>query len=247
MALRRFRRQPDHALPEDHGTAMMFLDESGTIAHDQFFAVGCLKLPEPAVLVRKIQKLRDRRRFYNEFHFANLKPNAVSMYEDVVDIVASVPDATFSCFVADRSVADPIQRFGTPWTAYRKLATQLLLGSISFGEVVAVLADNYSAPDHVHFEQEVRVEVNQRLGRCAVISVCRLDSQAADPLQVVDLLTSGVAFEFRQQIGKGSPNSPKGRIAAYLRNAFGVQSFLNGHRDARLNVALYEDNSTAQA
>ena len=47
------------------------------------------------------------------------------------------------------------------------------------------------------FETDVRESVNSRLGRLAVTSVCRLHSRAAVPLQLVDMLTAAVAFEFR--------------------------------------------------
>jgi hypothetical protein len=156
----------------------------------------------------------------------------------VVDLIAK-SDAEFSCFVADRRSADAVARFGSSWRAYEKLATQLLIGNIKPGELVTVLADNYSAPDEVVFEQDVKREVNRRLGRLAVTSVCRLDSKAADPLQLVDLLTSGVTFEFRQAAGLAGRRSPKARLAKHVRTAYNADSFLKGCRRRRMNVQLY--------
>jgi hypothetical protein len=63
-----------------------------------------------------------------------------------VETVAGYSGATFSCFVTDRLHADPVERFGSHWKAYERMAQQLLIGSISPGEIVAVLADNYSTP-----------------------------------------------------------------------------------------------------
>jgi hypothetical protein len=236
----RNRRRPRHTLARDHPTAVAFLDESGAISHDRFFSVGCLKLSEPSVLLRQIQKLRDRHHWYREIHFVDLTARALPFYEKVVQIVAD-SDAEYSCFVADRQMADPVERFESPWKAYEKLATQLLIGSIHPREVVTVLADNYSTPDDVVFEQDVRAEVNRRLDRLAVASVCRLDSGAADPLQLVDLLTSAVTFEFRQSAGLAGRRSPKAQLAAKLREAYGVDSFLNAHRGTRINVQLYRN------
>lgn len=230
---------PTVSLAAETPTAMMFLDETGAIAQDRFFAVGCLKLPEPSLLLRALQTLRDRHHWYNEIHWVQLTGNALSFYKQVVDVVAATHTASFACFVADRTVADPLTRFRTPWKAYEKLATQLILGNISPGEIVAVLADNYSTPHDVNFETEVKLEVNRRLGRLGVVGVCRLDSRAADCLQIVDLLTAAVAFEFRQNAGLASENSPKAELAEYIRQAFGVRTFLGGFRDVRLNVALY--------
>jgi hypothetical protein len=200
--------------------------------------VGCLKLSEPSVLLRRTQKLRDRHHWYQEIHFADLTAGALPFYEEVVEIVAA-SDGEFSCFVTDRDVADPVARFGSHWRAYEKLAIQLLIGSIAPREIVTVLADNYSTPDKVVFEQDVRAEVNRRMGRLAIASVCRLDSGAADPLQIVDLLTSAVTFEFRQSGGLAGFKSPKARLAAKVRAAYGATSFLDGHDGDGINVKLH--------
>jgi hypothetical protein len=160
------RTQAKDELPEAHPTAMAFLDEAGFIARDRFFAVGCLKLLEPSVLLRKVRKLRDRTQKYHEIHFKDLTKDSLPFYRSVVDLVAA-SDGYFSCFVADRDQNDPVARFGSHWLAYEKLAKQLLLGTIRPRELLVVLADNYSTPDHVVFEQDVRAAVNKQLGRLA--------------------------------------------------------------------------------
>jgi hypothetical protein len=236
--MRRLRRRE---LPVDHPTALAFLDESGSIAQDRFFAVGCLKLEEPSRVLRAVQKLRDQAHRYHEIHFNAVTRKAVPFYERVVDLIANQAGSFFSCFVADRQVADPVVRFKTPWRAYEKLATQLLLGSIRPWEIVTVIADNYSTPPGVDFERDVKLAVNKRLGRLAVACVCRLDSKAADPLQLVDLLTSAVAFEFREAAGLASARSPKARVAGHLRARYGIQTALHGCRVSNLNVAIYQE------
>ncbi len=239
MAPRRDRTR--RALAIDHPTSVAFLDESGSIAQDRIFAVGCLKLENPSVLLRALQRLRDRRQWYAEIHFQQVKDRAIPIYQEIIELIAATSGATFSCFVADRHVADPVQRFGSPWRAYEKLATQLLLGSIAREELVTVLADDYSTPPGVQFEVDVREEVNRRLGRLGVVSICRLSSHAADGLQLVDLLTSAVCFEYRQSVGLAATQNPKAELAHFVRQTFAVDSFLNGHRDQRLNVAQYAD------
>src|SRR6266851_5138687 len=95
----RVRRTPSavRQAAEDHPTAVAFLDESGAIAQDRHFAVGCLKAADPDILLRAVAKLRDRRRWYGEIHFTDLKPRSLRLYEEVVDVLQSV-DVTFSCF-----------------------------------------------------------------------------------------------------------------------------------------------------
>jgi hypothetical protein len=231
-------------LPVRHPTAVAFLDESGSISDDRFFAVGCLKIADASVLLRAIQKLRDTEHWYDEIHWVDLTKDALPTYRRIIDIVAA-SRARFSCFVADRQQADAVARFGSPWQAYEKLAAQLLIASISPRELVTVLADNYSTPDRVHFEQDVRRAVNRRFERLAVTSACRLDSKACDALQLVDLLTSGVTFEFRQAAGLAGKQSPKARLARYLRHAYGGGSFLQGHRASKMNVAIYTGEKTS--
>ncbi len=218
---------------------MVFLDESGSISHDRFFAVGCLKLSEPSVLLREIEKVRDRFHWYQEIHWVDLTKGSLPFYREIAKTIAA-SDAHFSCFVADRDDADPVARFSSPWLAYEKLASQLLLGSIRPEEIVTVVADKYSAPDHIVFEQDVRAEVNRRLERLAVVSVCRLDSKAADPLQLVDLLTGAITFEFRQDVGLAGAKTPKALLASEIRQLYGIPTCLGGCVvDGKLNVALY--------
>ncbi len=231
-------------LPRSAETSIAFLDESGAISQDRFFAVGCLKLAEPHILLRAVQKLRDKHHWYEEIHWVDATQGSLPFYSKVINAIAA-SDAEFSCFVADRDHADAVQRFGSPWRAYEKLATQLLIGTISPNELVTVLADNYSTPDHVIFEQEVKREVNRRLKRLAITTVCRLDSKAADPLQLVDLMTAAVTFEFRQAAGLAGRRSPKALLAKHLRDAFGVETFLTGCRRKRVNVKIYRRSSAS--
>jgi len=190
--------------------------------------------PAPDVTWSPKQRIQDQ-----EFHWVDLTKGTEKLYRGLVEEVCKCPDLSFSCFVADREQADPVERYSSPWEAYTRLAAQLLIGSIRRGEIVFVLADAYSSPHDVTIEIDVRDIVNKRLGRMAVPSVCRLDSRAADPLQVVDLLTSAVAFEFRQSLGLAGTSSPKARLCAHVKSCFGVDSFLKSPRTAKLNVAKY--------
>lgn len=230
-------------LPPDHPTAVAFFDESGAIASDRVFAVGCLKLSDPSALLRPLQKLRDRHHWYKEIHWVDLTAGVLPLYRQLVSLVVNCDCASFSCFIADRQTADPVARFGTAWKAYEKLASQLLIGSIRRGELVTVLADDYSTPDDVFFERDVKEAVNGRLGRLAVTSVCRLNSESADGLQVVDMLTAAFAFEFRQHLGVAGKRTPKARLAAHVRKEYRVQSALQGVTRRRLRVAVYRSGT----
>ena len=94
------RKQAATKLPGTHPTAVAFLDESGSIASDRFFAVGCLKIAEPHLLTRSVQLFRDQNHWYKEFRFTDATKGTIGIYKGLAAVAASNP-LTFSCFVAD--------------------------------------------------------------------------------------------------------------------------------------------------
>jgi len=228
-------------LRREHPCATAFLDETGAIASDQIFAVGLLKLTEASRMLRAIQKWRDRHHWYKEIKFSHVTAGTLSLYKEVAELCLTASEPDFFCFVADRSKDDPIARFGTHWDAYGKLAEQLVVAVIRPPELVALMADNYSTPDHILFEENLRSNVNRRLRRLALVSVCRLDSGSSDGLQVVDLLTSATAYEFRQHAGLAGSGGPKDELAKFIRNGMGTESVLKGYRCAKYSIAIYRE------
>lgn len=234
-------KAPPPKLRRDHPCAAAFLDETGVISKDRFFGVGVMKSSEPSRLLRAVRKFRDQRHWYGEIKFSDLKPRALDLYKDFVDMCLDPAHGVhYFCFIADRSVADPVARFGTQWDAYGKLSEQLLVAVTAPDELVSVMADNYSTPDHVLFEEDLRAAVNRRLRRLAMVSVCRLDSKSSDGLQVADLLTSAIAHEFRAAAGLASAKSEKGQLAEHVRDRLGAQSCLQGWRNADHSVQIYD-------
>lgn len=235
-------------LAKDHPTGLRFLDETGSISNDRFFAVGLFACEAPSRFLRSVQKLRDKEHWYSEFHFSGVTNGSLHIYKKLVDLCVASAGMQFYCFVADRSKADPIVRFGDRWSAYTKMAEQLLIASIKSPCIVSVIADNYSTPDEVLFEEELKASVNRRFGRLAITTVVRLDSKSSDGLQVVDLFTSAVAFEFRANEGLASTSNAKAELALHVRSALGVPTFLSGWKDADHSVQIYEHGKwTAEA
>src|SRR2546423_296237 len=108
------------------------MDETGRlpIAMDRFFAVGILKCPEPAVIQRPLQALRDKRHFRSEIKWFEVTPHTVSLYKDALECFFGCAEATFACFIADKSSKNPLARFKNQWEAYEWMASQLLIGNI---------------------------------------------------------------------------------------------------------------------
>jgi hypothetical protein len=225
---RRFAPRNKHGktLPASSPTAVAFLDETGLISQDRFFAVGVLKHSDPTQLLREVGKVRNRHEFHTkngrEFKFSRLTGGTLPIYTEAAELVAK-SEATFACFVVDTAIADPLSRFGGPWRAYAKLAAQLLHGSTRPREIVTVLADSYSTPDTVTIEQDIRDDVNRRFDRLAISAVVREDSRASDGLQLADLMLGAVVFEFREAAGYGT-GAEKRELSQRVRAMYGVAS-----------------------
>lgn len=233
------RSEKPATLLANHPISLGFFDETGAIASDRFFTVGLLRVEDYVALKRAVKNLRKKHGFWGEFKWSGITGANRQVHLELVELLLASP-AKFSCFVADRHIADPVARFGSTFAAYEKLATQLLIGSIRPYEIISLLADNYSAPDDRAFENTVRAECNKRLGRLGVASVVQVDSAATEGLQLVDILTGAVGFGFRADAGLASHGSHKGQVAANLRSLCGVRDFNAGHPDIDFNVKVYE-------
>jgi hypothetical protein len=222
--------------------AFMFLDETGTLGgeRDPFFAVGLLHTEEPYELLRPIQRIRDQQSFYDEIKWNKVSNKNLPILQDVISIVLSRP-CRFHVFLADKQKHDIIGRFGGQFKAYEWLARQLVIGTVRPNEVVWVIADEYSTPPRVTFEENVRDYVNRKLDRTAVAGVCRMRSGGVDLLQVIDLLLGAIVYEYKAEIGavKSGSYKPKTLLLEHLKKEAGIATFLGGYRDDRLQVEVY--------
>ncbi len=170
--------------------------------------------------------------------WAGLTQGSLPVLTRFVDLIPS-SGVRFAAFVADRTSSDPIARFGDPWTAYARLAQQLVLGACQPNELMTLLLDNYSTPDAIDLPGVIRADVNRRLGGLAITTACNLDSKSTDGLQMVDLLTGAITFEFRLRAGLAGVAGPKARLAEHVRQVAGVSTYLSGARNGLMNVKLY--------
>lgn len=217
-----------------------FLDETGTLhaARDPFFAVGLLRCREPYALLRPLQRIRDRKGFYDEIKWNKVSAKKMPILKTAVDVFYGCADATFSAFIVDKQQYDVITRFGGQFEAYEALSRQLVRGSIRRGEVMWVVADEYSTPPTVTFEENVRDHVNRAFRRQAVAGVCRMRSSGVDLLQLSDILLGAVVFEHKLVRGIAH-YKPKRELLEYVKSKGGVSSFIGGHTDSKLNVREY--------
>ncbi|WP_433184885.1 DUF3800 domain-containing protein [Actinoallomurus sp. CA-150999] len=213
-----------------HPSAAAFIDESGSVSNDRFFVLGCMKTWAAAELARKVRLYRDRAHFYQEIHFARMTAATRRHHMGMVDLlVAALAEGTlsFSSCIVDREDFDVVAYCGGAYNAYEAVATRLLIDAVDGAELISVIADDYSSPKGVTFEENVQVAVNSTLGRLVIPSLIRMDSRASDLLQLADLLTSLVGFDYRADAGLASKVSPKGRFVAEARKRLGCPTFVN--------------------
>ena len=113
------------------------------------FGVGLLHCDEPYELLRPMQRIRDRRHFYDEIKWNKVSRKNLPALEEIVNALAG-SSATFSAFVADKSKYDIIGRFGdgsrrtSAWRASSCEEAQ------REGKRCGIIADEYSTPPAKH-------------------------------------------------------------------------------------------------
>lgn len=213
----------DFGLPEPNvPSAICYLDETGVVATDRFFAVGVIAVPEASDLLLELRRLRDRLSWRGEWHFTELSgTRQLPVYEALVDVLARQTGWIFNLAIDDREVCDAAMICGDRYLAYERIACQALHASRPPGHQIGVLADEYSTPDHIRFERDVRASVNLECGVNAVASVARVSSNCNDLMQAADLLTSASVFPYRRAAGLAGHRSPKSRLADYVDKHLG--------------------------
>lgn len=228
------RREPQYAFG--------FLDETGTLAspRDPFFAVGLLRCRNPYELQRPMQRIRDRKHFYDEIKWGKVSAKKIDILKILVDVFFSA-EASLTVFVTDKRKHDVIARFDGQFGAYEALARQLVHGSIRRGETMFLIADEYSTPPGETFEENVRDYVNKKLRRRAVAGVCRMRSTGVDLLQLIDLFVGAIVYEYKAESGTVglADYKPKTQLLTHIKKRAGVRTFVGGYRDDGINVADY--------
>lgn len=235
-------KQAARTRPREPQYAFGFLDETGTLGglRDPFFAVGLLRCKEPYELQRPMQRIRDKKHFYDEIKWGRVSAKKLPILKILGDVFFSA-DATLTVFVTDKREHDVIKRFGGQFGAYEALARQLVHGSIRRGETMFLVADEYSTPPGETFEENVRDHVNQRLRRRAIAGVCRMRSTGSDLLQLIDLFLGAIVYEYKAESGVVglADYKPKTQLLNHIKENAGVDTFVGGYRDNQINVADY--------
>jgi hypothetical protein len=182
--------------------------------------------------------MRHREKFYDEIKWNKVSNKKMPILEAVIDVFFGCADAHFSAFIVDKTQHDVIARYGGQFEAYEALTRQLLCGNVRRGEMVWVIADEYSTPPTVTFEENVRDYVNCRTHSQAVAGVCRMRSSGVDLLQLADVLLGAVVYDHKIQRGIGN-FAPKRNLLEYVKRKARARTFAGGFRNAKMNIREY--------
>jgi hypothetical protein len=189
------------SVPLHYPTSMVYVDESGTAGNGAVFVVGALKVRKHGALARAIRDVRDRTGFDSEFRFNRINRTTAHHFTELLSVV-DVGDIFLAATVVDRRFGEPFAGKRQRWDRQAEIVSTLLRGSINKRELVSVAMDEISTPPDVAFEDEVATRVNRRFQNKAIITAAMLDSKTCDGLQLVDVMTSAIAADYRRRIGE---------------------------------------------
>lgn len=195
-----------------------FLDQSGVVARDRYFAVGVLTIPERSDLPIAMRKYRQRISWRDEWHFSAVNTQSLRAHRGLVDILEEHSCWSYRMVLADRGEFDVVRHTGDRFRAYERIAAQVIAAGIGQSKQAVILADEYSTPDSIRFEEDVRSTVNTHFGNNSLVAVIRIGSVGHDLLQVADVLTGAMTYPMRS--GRSAPGkrpSPKRRLSSHVR------------------------------
>lgn len=227
-------------------TKFCFLDETGNLNNytDPFFTVGILKLSQPYYLMNKIQYERSKRGFYDELKFNKLSKRNIDFAKFTVGALFDAKSTNFYSYSVDKDGHYFKKEFaGDPWQAYQKITIRLLKDvALAQKEILILLADHVTVPKSIHFEVDVKKEVNNSVKRLALAGVCRLDSKSNDLLQVVDLVIGAVSYDLKIQTGSiEGKDEYKSELLKFIKENLGAEKFIDGFRNRNFNIFVDKD------
>ncbi len=203
----------------------IFVDESGTNKQERYFGVGCLLVPVSKiglyyqVLSRPIERIyskvieknsellqqldvSDKLKFLKgrmekpyEAKFKNINASTFEQYRRLITDYFRCDDMRFCCLIIDKEKDNPPTEMSY-YQIYLQRLSLLLRNNVNEADFV-LLPDNITTPVGVDYESDLRKNlVNKYSKNC--FGVHRIESHSSVFLQMVDVLTGAVTYEFKQ-------------------------------------------------
>ncbi len=189
-----------------------FMDESGVLtpqADQRFFALGLLKLNDTSTLYNELVILKNRaisKMLLNnsakgkpapikefKFKFSNIKKSNYSFYYDLINLFFKFPHLSFCCLILDKKNPnlDIKKYFNDLWDAYISYSKLIISSNLKNNEKICIIADFLGKPKSSpkYYETEVK-SVN------GVFNACMIESHASLFIQLVDVLTGCIVYDY---------------------------------------------------
>lgn len=227
-----------------------FLDESGSLSNpkDPFFTVGFIKCSQPYYLQSKISYERSKRNFHDEIKFNKLSKSNFEFAKFALDAFLQTRSASFHSYSLDKHGDYFNREFGgDPWKAYENISIRVLEAAVPQNEIIIVIADHMTTPNHIKFEVNVKRSINEKFNRMAVAGVARFNSKSNDLLQLADLIVGAINYDLKiasKIIQTG--DKYKRRFLEYFKENLGIKgrNFLEldgGFRNFLFNIFIDKD------
>lgn len=215
-----------------------YLDETGLLhspATDKVFGLGLTICHNPKQLHQDIINFRNKRKFYKEFKFTDIRNENLPVYKGLVDIFFNSKNVSFSSLVFDKKQLNLSKFFGGDYErAYgvyvaRLVSNTLEAESSKGSNYIVILADDVSTSKNDQFEKVVKEKVKMRLRRNAVFGVARLESHAITEIQMTDVLLGIVAYAYKVKFGMVKASGAKLAMVKYLQAKLDVDKLSESH------------------
>ncbi len=225
-------------------TPFVFMDETGSIndKSNRYFALGMIKCMQPHFLDYQIRLLKQRHHFFDEIKWNTISRKKVAFLKELIDIADATPGIRFSSVIVNKDIENFDSCFNNdPYIAYEKLTEVLIKRGIRKNEVLTVLADYISTPPEIHFEVEIKHNINEQFQRLAIAGVHRIDSKGTNLLQLNDLYLGAVVYEFKLKNKLVSGDINKILIMKYLLKKLGLKSFTKKLNNPKFKIDIYSN------
>jgi hypothetical protein len=223
-------------------TPFVFMDETGSIndRNNRYFALGMIKCMQPHFLDYQIRLLKQKRHFFDEIKWNTISRKKLSFIKELIDIADVTPGIKFSTIVLNKDLHSVMECFNNdPYIAYEKLTEVLIKRGIKKNEVLTVIADYISTPPEIHFEVEIKHNINEQFQRLAIAGVHRIDSNGTNLLQLNDLYLGAVIYDFKLKNKLVSGDKNKIEVMKYLLKKLGLSTFTGEVNVSKFKVDIY--------
>ncbi len=167
----------------------------------------------------------------------------IGLIKKIIDAVFSTPGIKFSAIIINKDKIDFAKKFqNDPYKAYQDFSEILLKMGVGKNEILIVLADYITTPKEIHFEFDVKRNINFQFSRLAIAGIHRIDSDCTNMLQINDLFLGAAIYDYKVKHKIVSGDRNKKVILKYIKKKLGAESFVGGYRGRDYRVIEYLDN-----